>query len=155
MPKKRETHTELIRTNSKAIAVKKAAQELAKVEQELSLAEVKQIEDSLLRDSSEIVKDSLRFAEIEFDDKGEVLAYPREWDALPSSERERKIRIAKANWMSSSDVPNGIKMAERVVLAITKSRKDESTNKNVLNIQYAQFTTPTPMRDIPVIEVEE
>jgi hypothetical protein len=139
----------------KLVAVRKKKEELAKIENELSLAEVKHIEDNLLRDSSEIVKDSLRFAEIAFDDKGEVISYPDEWNALSDSDRERKIRIAKANWMSSSDVPHGIKMAERVVLAITKSRKEESTNKHTLNIQYAQFTTPTPTRDLPVIEVEE
>ena len=152
MPRKDTSKT---RTEQKLVAVRKKQEELAKVEKGLSLAEVKHIEDNLLLDSSEIVQDSLRFAEIAFDDKGEVISFPEEWKNLPDSDRERKIRIARAAWMSSADVPHGIKMAERVVLAITKSRQEESTNKNVLNIQYAQFTTPTPMRDLPVIEVEE
>lgn len=141
----------------------KEQQKLVKLEREkleiekknLSLDQIRDIEDNLLVEASDIVSTSFKFADISFDDKGEVDSYPEEWDSLPRREREKRVRIAKAMWMPSSDVPYGLKAAHSAVMAIAKARKEETTNKNVLNIQTATFVSPTPTRKLEIIEVDD
>jgi hypothetical protein len=126
------------------------------VNREESFERVRELEDELFVETASVVTDSLKFADITFDETGEVESYPAKWDKeMGPADLQRRLRIAKANWMSSSEVPNGIKMAQNIAIGIMKARSQEVSNKPTIRIQNAVMTTPVPMKDIEVIEVEE
>lgn len=98
----------------------------------------------------------MRFAELGFDDDtGEVDSIPFEWEGLPEEEKKKKIRLAKAGWMSSSDTPHGVKMAHATVLGIIKAKATEQTGTKILNIESITFPSPSQKpEEFEVIDVD-
>lgn len=117
---------------------------------------IKAAENKLFNDSLKIIEPYMQFAELGFDhETGEVSSVPFEWEGLPVEEKEKKIRLAKAGWMPTSDTPHGVKMAHATVLGIIKARATEQTGTKVLNIESITFPSPAQKPDdLEVIDVE-
>lgn len=131
-------------------------QTLNKMNKAVSRDMIRAVEDELFFDSATIVNDSMKFAELSFDESGNVESYPQSWDTeLTKAELQKRLRIAKANWMTSGEVPNGIKMAQTIAVGIMKARAAEDTGVKSLRIQNIVMTNPTIMKEFGEIEVEE
>jgi hypothetical protein len=90
-----------------------------------------------------------------FSDTGEA-EVPPEWDSLPIREKEKRIRLAKATWLPSNEVPYGIKLAYDAMIGIIKARAARETGTRVLNIENATFPSPSPLvKELEVIDVDD
>lgn len=101
------------------------------------------MQDELLERSLSVVDASMRFAEIEPDTKEP----PQEWiDELGGNveKARRRLRVARAAWMSTSEAPVGIKVASAVAVGIIKAKATEKAQPRTLNIQVVQMTAPMP-----------
>lgn len=116
------------------------------------------IEDKLLDDSISIVNECNEFANMGFDEGNGQPIVPESWKYLEPDVLAKRVRLAKANWMPSSDVPHGIKMAYATAVSIIKSRALKESGGKSLHIENAVFPAPAPLgqaNDLPVIDVEE
>ncbi len=135
--------------------VKARTEQLMQISKQTSLDTLKAVEDKLLADSTSIVTDCLGFAEMGFESDGTEIT-PEEWNDLPDNEKARKIRLARAVWMPSSDVPHGVKMAQEVMIGILKTRAAKETGTRILNIENASFPAPSPLvKELDIIDVDE
>jgi hypothetical protein len=136
--------------------VKARTEQLMQISKQTSLDTLKAVEDKLLADSTSVVVDCLGFADLAFDPETYDPIVPAEWNDLPESEKARKIRLAKAVWMPSSDVPHGVKMAQEVMIGILKTRAAKETGTRILNIENASFPAPSPLlKELDIIDVDE
>lgn len=94
-----------------------------KSREELAAQKTQAVEDEIFMEAAEVVRDSLKFADIDEDsDKP-----PRKWleeldgdaDAL-----ERRMRVAKASWKGPKDAPMGIHNAKGILTALSKVRAE-------------------------------
>lgn len=134
------------------------AKELEAANAKISQEMLRSAEDKLFADSLAIVEASMEFAELGFDEQGQVDEndIPEEWRNLTKREREKRIRLAKANWMPSNEVPHGVKMAHATMMGIIKARSVEQSGTKILNIENASFPAPAPLKgDFDIIEVDE
>lgn len=137
--------------------VKAQRVELAEESKKISQDMLRAAEDKLFSDSLEIVECCLDFAELGFDENGQVdeNSIPEEWKRMDVREKEKRLRLAKANWMPSSEVPHGVKMAHATMMGIIKARAHQESGARVLNIEHASFPSPAPLTQYEVIEVDE
>lgn len=143
------------KTKIQSNLVKARTEQLMQISKQTNLDTLKSIEDKLLMDSTAVVVDCLDFANIGFDDSG-VEITPEEWEGLPPLEKARKVRLAKACWMPSSDVPHGVKMSQEVMIGILKTRAAKETGTRILNIENASFPAPSPLiKELDIIDVDE
>ncbi len=115
------------------------------------------IENKLLEDSINIVNECNEFCNMGFEEDSGQPIVPESWKYLEPDQLAKRMRLAKANWMPSSDVPHGIKMAYATSMAIIKARSIKESGGKVLNIETAVFPAPSPLgqaEDLPIIEVE-
>jgi hypothetical protein len=135
--------------------VKARTEQLMQISKQTSLDTLKAVEDKLLADSLDILQDCLGFADMGFETDGTEII-PEEWNDLPEAEKQKKIRLAKAVWMPSSDVPHGVKMAQEVMIGILKTRAAKETGTRILNIENASFPAPSPLiKELDIIDVDE
>lgn len=134
--------------------IKSQKAEIEAINKSMSLETLKAVEDKVLEDSISIVQHCLNFAEMGFDENGREIV-PEEWDDLPLREKEKRIRLAKAVWMPSADVPHGVKMAQETMIGIIKSRAKEQSGTKVLHIENATFPSPAPLNNLEVIDIED
>jgi hypothetical protein len=137
--------------------VKAQRAELAVESKKISQEMLRAAEDKLFADCLSIVEGSLDFAELGFDENGQIdeLSIPDEWKRLDIREKEKRLRLAKANWMPSAEVPHGIKMAHATMMGIIKARAQQESGTKILNIENASFPTPSPLTQYEVIEVDD
>lgn len=137
--------------------LKDQAAQIEKLSKSSSLELIKAAESELFADAIKVLQPYMKFAELGFDDDtGEVNSIPFEWEGLPEEEKKKKIRLAKAGWMPSSDVPHGVKMAHATVLGIIKAKATEQSGSKVLNIESITFPSPAQeSEEFEVIDVEE
>jgi len=131
--------------------------QIEKLSKSSSLEAIKAAESSLFKDALEVVQPYMRFAELGFDDAtGEVNSIPFEWEGLPEEEKKKKIRLAKAGWMNSSDTPHAVKMAHATIIGIIKAQAQKETGTKVLNIESITFPSPAQQPEqFEVIDVDE
>lgn len=80
------------------------------------------IEDDLLERSLTTVQDALAFQEIDPEQASPPLAWVEE---LGPKAAERRLRLAKAAWMSAKDAPVGLKVAKDMAAGIIRARSAE------------------------------
>lgn len=120
-------------------------------------ATLKTIEADLLRNSMEVVGDSLRFREI---DPGQIDP-PSEWveeleSAHPGKGLElanQRLRCANAGWMNKKDSPVAVQVAQALAIGIIRSRSAEKSGPRTLNVQVVQMSAPLP--DFPRLRLEK
>lgn len=98
---------------------------------------LKSIEDDLLEESLRIVRDTMKFRDIDADG-AEI---PAEWADLPPEEQVKRLRIAKAAWQNAKNAPVGLTIARQTVTGILKARSTEQQQPRQLNIAV-QFNMP-------------
>src|ERR1043165_5733182 len=97
---------------SQLLLLKEQEQQIKKLSNANSLETLKVAENKLFTDALEIIQPYMKFAELGFDEAtGEVDSIPFEWEGLQEKEKKKKIRLAKAVWIISSDPPHAVKMA--------------------------------------------
>ncbi len=130
--------------------------QIEKLSKSSSLEAIKAAENKLFTDALEIVQPYMKFAELGFDEvSGEVDSIPFEWEGLPEEEKKKKIRLAKAGWMNSSDTPHAVKMAHATILGIIKAKSQEQSGTKVLNIESITFPSPAQKpEEFEVIDVD-
>jgi hypothetical protein len=129
--------------------------QIQKVSKDTNVQTLQAVEDQVLADSISIVQNCLNFAEMGFDDSGHETV-PPEWDDLPLREKEKRIRLAKATWLPSNEVPYGIKLAYDAMIGIIKARAAKESGTRVLNIENATFPAPSPLvQDLEILDVDE
>lgn len=131
--------------------------QIKKLSQSSSLETIKAAESKLFNDALSVIEPYMRFAELGFDSEtGEVNSVPFEWEGLSDEEKAKKIRLAKAGWMPSSDTPHGVKMAHATVLGIIKAQATKEGGAKVLNIESVTFPSPAQKGDdYEVIDIED
>lgn len=132
--------------------------QLVQIQKETTQDTLRAIEDKLLDDSINIVNECNEFANLGFDESSGQPIVPESWQWLEPDVLARRVRLAKANWMPSSDVPHGVKMAYATAISIIKARAVKESGGKVLNIENAVFPSPAPLeptQDLPTIEIEE
>lgn len=125
---------------------------------ELVLSKIKNLEDSLLIDSLEVVTSVCKFAEfdpkVEYDPKNLEAGPPQEWlDELGEKEAGRKYRMVMAGWENSKAAPVAISVATKVSVGIIRARASSKMAPRTLNLQVIQMTAPR--QDYERIRIEE
>lgn len=133
--------------------------ELVAIQKATTQDTLQAIEDKLLDDSINIVNECNEFANLGFDESGNPVI-PEEWKHLPTDIKEKRIRLAKANWMPSADVPHGVKMAYATALGIIKSRAMKESGNKSLHIETAVFPAPPSLskpaeKDEDILDIED
>jgi hypothetical protein len=130
--------------------------QIEKLSKSSSLEAIKAAEEKLFSDALSIVQPYMKFAELGFDEvSGEVSSIPYEWEGLPQEEKQKKIRLAKAGWMTSADVPHGVKLAHATILGIIKAKSQEQSGTKVLNIESITFPSPAQKpEEFEIIDVD-
>lgn len=131
--------------------------QLVSIQKETTQDTLLAIEDKLLDDSINIVNECNEFANLGFDDDGRPVI-PESWEYLAPDIKEKRIRLAKANWMPSADVPHGIKMAYATAMGIIKARATKESGSKTLNIETAIFPAPpslTKTVDEDCLDIED
>lgn len=113
---------------------------------------LKTIEADLFQQAMQVTLDSLKFAEVEWDQDEP----PQEWvDQLEYSYPGRgyelamqKLRTAKAGNMSKKDAPIAIQVAQAITVGISRSRAQLSAGPKTLNVQLVQLPASV-MPDFP------
>lgn len=136
--------------------LKEQKAEIEKLSKSSSLELLKAAEDKLFSDALQIIQPYMKFAELGFDEAtGEVNSIPFEWEGLPQEEKQKKIRLAKAGWMPSSDTPHAVKMAHATIIGIIKAKATEQTGTKVLNIESITFPSPAQKpEEFEIIDVD-
>lgn len=136
--------------------LKEQKAEIEKQSKSTSLEAIKLAESKLFTDAIKVLEPFMQFGELGFDDDtGEVDSVPFDWEGLPEEEKKKKIRLAKAGWMPSADVPHGVKMAHATVLGIIKAKATEQSGAKTLNIESITFPSPAQKpEEFEVIDVE-
>lgn len=142
--KKPDPESELVPMPSlSAIAADAHAATIAKADRGL-----KGIEDRMFEQSAGIVEDMLSFRDI---DPG-AEEPPESWvRALGSEEAWRRLRVAKASWLSAAKAPVALSLATKTAAAIMKARATLGQGPRELNLQV-QFIH-APMADYPTKKV--
>ncbi len=112
--------------------------------------ELQAIENDLYRDSITLMRDGLKFADIEPDQTEPPPAWVEE---LGMDGALKKLRTAKYNLMAASAAPVGIKVAAQIFTGITKARATERAAPRSLNIAKVYMTVPA--REYPEQESEK
>ena len=139
---------------------KKSDQALAKLERQaaldhlstlkpadLSKQHLERLEDELLIEALSNVGTTMQFAKIDPDDP-EV---PEAWKDLDKTTLDEKMRVAKAAWKGSGEVPFGLKANLQVLEGILKNRSRRTEERKTLNVQSIHLPQPTgsyPQLDI-------
>lgn len=126
------------------------------VRREISRDMIRAVEDELFLDSATVVNDSMKFADLSFDEDGNIDSYPESWDKeLSPRDLQKRLRVAKANWLTSNEVPHGVKMAKDIAVGIMKSRAGDGQEAKALRIESIVMPAPTPMKEFGEVEVDE
>lgn len=134
--------------------LKQQKQQLESLSKQTSMETIRAIEDRVLEDSIKIVEHVLNFAELGFDDNGNPVT-PESWEFLSLEEKEKRIRLAKAGWMPSADIPHGVKLAHATMMGIIKARAQVESGDKTLNIESIIFPTPrSEPKQLEVIEID-
>jgi hypothetical protein len=129
--------------------------QIQKVSKDVNIQTLQAVEDQVLADSISVVQHALNFADLGFDDTGNA-EVPAEWDDLPLREKEKRIRLAKAAWLPSSEAPYGLKLSFDAMIGIIKSRAAKESGTRVLNIENATFPSPSPLvQELDILDVDE
>jgi hypothetical protein len=113
---------------------------------------LKHIEEELFQESMGLVRDALRFTEVEGPLKDEngnnyfsTHVPPQEWvDELGEEGAKRRLRAAQAGWMSKKDSPVAVQVASALVVGIGRSRAASNQGPKTLNVQLIQVSAPLP-----------
>lgn len=117
--------------------------------QALSLEPFREMENELMKQSTEILSDSLSWPEITM----ATTEPPAEWVAALGRKRaEQKLRVAQAAWMPTKEAPVGLKMAQATVLGIARLRAGDRETNQKLNVQIVQVVESKSYEEM---EVEE
>jgi hypothetical protein len=143
--------------NAQLSLLKEQEQQIKQLSNANSLETLKVAENKLFTDALEIIQPYMKFAELGFDETtGEVDSIPFEWEGLPEEEKKKKIRLAKAGWMNSSDTPHAVKLAHATIIGIIKAKATEQSGSKTLNIESITFPSPAQKpEEFEVIDVED
>ena len=112
------------------------------------------IQDSIFRESLQVVDDGLHFADIEPDMLKEGGKPPPEWvEELGQKGAERRMRVAGYCLAPKKDAPMGISLAASTVAAISNARARSNQGPKTLNVQFVQISEPLPV--LEVMEVDK
>lgn len=114
---------------------------------------LKNLESDLLRQSMEVVSDTMRFREVApptvDPESGATLwdddSVPEEWvRELGQEKAEERLRVARAGWMDKKTAPIGVQVAQVLAVGIIRSRATEKAGPRTLNVQVVQMSAPLP-----------
>lgn len=127
--------------------IKQQVTELEKLRETLPLDQLRAAEDKVLKQCLDVVEGVVDFAQLGFDEKGNVdeNQIPFEWHLLSDSEKARKIRLARYGMMPSGDIPHGAKLAHATAMGIIKARATEKTGTKILNLEVSTFPQLAPL----------
>jgi hypothetical protein len=129
--------------------------QIQKVSKDVNIQTLQAVEDQVLADAISVVSHALNFADMGFDENGNKVI-PEAWDDLPEPEKEKRIRLAAASWLPSSEAPYGLKLSFDAMIGIIKSRAAKESGTRVLNIENATFPSPSPLvQELDVLDVDE
>lgn len=131
------------------------AEIVAESEDNYHLSLIRSIEDEMLLEASTIVRDAMKWRDIE----PSSVDAPTEWyqelkerlgDGPAKDEAIKRFRVAKAAWMSSKDAPIGLKLATQVMVGIVKARATEDQAPRPLNVavQIVQMPAQLPSKTV-------
>ena len=113
-----------------------------------NIAILERLEDELMQETMTIVRDAMRFKEIDASDEN----IPQEWiDEVGLDGAKERMRVAAAAWLPSKEAPAGMKMAAQVMVGMLNSKKNEGADAKELNV--AVQVVNAPARDYEVIKV--
>jgi hypothetical protein len=117
---------------------------------EATLAELRHIEDELLKENMAIMRDAAKMRDID----GKSDEIPMEWIAeVGIFEAQKRLRIAKEAWKPSGNAATGLQLAKAVMVGIIKARATEKGRPMHLAIGTVAVNMPMPM--FKVVEVDE
>jgi hypothetical protein len=129
--------------------------QIQKVSKDVNIQTLQAVEDQVLADAINVVSHALNFADMGFDEEGKAVT-PESWDALSVSEKAKRIRLAQASWLPSSEAPYGLKLSFDAMIGIIKARAAKESGTRVLNIENATFPSPSPLvQDLEILDVDE
>jgi hypothetical protein len=144
--------------------LKQSLTELDKLREELPKDLIRAAEDRVLKQSLDVLEGVISFAELGFDEKGQVdeNQIPFAWHELSDAEKAKKIRLARFGMMSTADIPHGAKLAHAAAIGIIKSRAQEKSGTRILNLEVSTFPQPAALdqskeaidADFEVIDLE-
>lgn len=128
-----------------------AAEVLARSDDDEDDEFFRDLQATLYQQAAKITEDAMSFSEI--DPASDVP--PDRWIALYGiEEATRKLRIARAAWMSAKEAPVGLQIAHRQVLGIMKAKATEEAAPRTLAITLVQGA-PSPQFPEKVIETDK
>lgn len=116
------------------------------------MARLGDIEDELLDDAGTIIRDVHRFNEIEPD----ATVPPETWiEELGMEGALKRLRVAKAAWMSQSNAPMALKIASNTIGAVLKAKASRD-HKDVPRFNVAVVQLPAAaVQDFPRLKVDK
>lgn len=108
---------------------------------EMMRAEIRSIEDDILKKSSDIVDATLAFAEVDPSHKEPPEAWIRK---LGYEKALQRFRVARSSWMSSKEGPVALRIAKEVFGSIVKARSVENSGQRTLNVAFVEMSVPLP-----------
>jgi len=119
-------------------------------DKERQRAEIRMIEDRLLRKSMFVMESAVSFQEID-PERPDVI--PTEWiDELGLEGATQRHRVAMEAWKNQREAAVGLKVATNTAAAIIKARATEKAADRPLNIGVIMMA---PMRQYTKLEVDE
>lgn len=127
-------------------------QVLARDEQKFE--EMRRIEDELMQENLQIIRDVAKARDIDSDHKG--LGVPEEWlqSGMTREQAAKTLRVAKASWLCAKEAPVFIATSKSIVLGIVKARAAEKAAPRSLNLTVVNMQTPLP-KEFEVVEVDQ
>lgn len=111
---------------------------------------LRNLEDELLQESMKVVRDVLRFRDVDPTEEEP----PMSWRLEHGYDEAKKMQaIARAAWMPAKLAPVGLKYATQMGLGIIKARATERAAPQNLAVQFIQMTVPP--RQFPEIVIKE
>lgn len=115
-----------------------------------AMERLQEVQNEILVENLRIIEDVTHFRDINpphLDKDGNIVepTIPEAWVAqLGPEEAEKRMRVAKASWMSAKEAPVALAIAKSVVVGITKALATAQTGPKVLNVAVVQMTAPLP-----------
>ncbi len=116
-------------------AIKTEATSLAAARQE----KLKELENELFHENMAIMRDVACFRDIEPDCEHP----PDNWVMeLGMAGAQKRLRVAKAAWMSSKDAPVALNVSKSILMGIIKARATEKAGPRSLNVAMVHMAAP-------------
>lgn len=110
--------------------------------------------DELLAESLGVIRDAMRFRDIDPEFAKEIEKDPAFWDMedeLGAKDAKKAYRVAQYASMTAADAPIGLKLATNIAVGIMKANAAEKGGTHVLNVNKVVLAA----HSLPVFEERE